>query len=411
MKDALFSRAHALQEELVTHRRHLHRNAEVGMDLPKTIQYVKERLTEFGYQPEECGKSGIVALAGGKKPGPVFLLRADMDALPLAEEADVDYASVTENMHACGHDLHTAMLLGAAKLLKENEDEIEGTIKLMFQPAEETLEGAHDMIEAGLLENPNVDAGLMMHVMTGMPIPEGTFIVPNPGIGSAASDWFTISIQGKGGHGAMPSKSVDPINVAAHTHLNLQTIHSRELEPGDGAVLTIGMIKAGTTSNVIPDTAELHGTLRTFHPETRGFVKDRIVDISEMTASALRAKASVKFYNGCPSVMNDKSLVNEATRYLTELLNEKSVLPMEKIMPSDSGKKMSGSEDFAFVSERVPSLMLVLAAGDAGKGYTFPQHHPKAKFDDSVLHRGAAAYAYLALRWLQDNKSSNCPDV
>lgn len=400
-KNKLLEMAESIQNEMVTYRRYLHQNPEIGLDLPGTKNYVKERLIGFGYEVEDCGKSGLVAVAGKEKDGKVFLIRGDMDALPIKEEADFEFKSENGKMHACGHDFHTSMMLGAAKILKKFEDEIEGRVKLMFQPAEETLVGAKEMIEAGVLENPKVDAALMIHVMTGMPIPEGMIIVPPEGACSAASDWFEIHVQGKGGHGAMPDTTVDPINVASHIHQSLQAVNSRELPPSQTAVLTIGMFKAGDTSNVIPDKAQMNGTIRTFDPEMRKFIKDRIKGISENTAKAFRAEAEVKILDGCPSLIVDKALSQSTYDSLTELLSEKKVLKWEDLM---GGNKMSGSEDFAFVSEKVPSVMLALSAGDANKGFNYPQHHPKAIFEESVLSTGAAVYAYAAMKWLEKNK-------
>ncbi|MDK2867621.1 MAG: hypothetical protein PWP38_1936, partial [Clostridiales bacterium] len=232
MKAKLLESARGMQEELVAFRRYLHQNPELSLDLPITVNFVKSKLVEMGYEPQDCGKSGIVAIAGGIRPGKVFLIRGDMDALPVEESADVPFKSTNGNMHACGHDLHTAMLLGAAKLLKEMEADIQGQVKLMFQPAEETLAGAKNMIEAGVLTAPDVDAAMMIHVMTGFPLPAGKVIVSQAGLTAAASDWFEIHVQGKGGHGAMPNNAVDPINAATHIFQAIQTIHSRELAPG-----------------------------------------------------------------------------------------------------------------------------------------------------------------------------------
>lgn len=402
LEERILKSASAIQDDLVKHRRYLHQHPELSLDLPLTTKYVKERLIEMGYSPIDCGKSGILVTAGGKNPGKVFLIRGDMDALPIKEETDLEFRSTNNNMHACGHDLHTSMMLGAAKLLKDMENDIHGTVKLMFQPAEETLQGAKVMIDAGILENPNVDAAMMIHVMSGFPVPAGTIILPSPGIGSAASDWFEIHVKGKGGHGAIPDSTIDPLNIAAHIHIALQAINSRELPPSETAVLTIGMMKGGTTSNVIPDTAELHGTIRTFDQSIRDLIKKRIVEISDFTAKSFRGTAEVKIIDGCPSLSNDKNLVESAEIYFSELFGEQTVLSMSKLMP---GVKMSGSEDFGYVSEKVPTIMLAVAAGESADNQQYPMHHPKVRFDDSVLYRGAAAYACMAVRWLQDNEN------
>jgi hippurate hydrolase len=289
------------------------------------------------------------------------------------------------------------MMLGAAKLLKSIESDIQGQVKLMFQPAEETLAGAKSMIAAGILEAPTVDAAMMIHVMTGFPLPAGKVIVSQAGLTAAASDWFEIHVQGKGGHGAMPNTAVDPINAATHIFQALQSIHSREIAPGQAVALTIGKFVSGTTSNVIPDTAHMYGTLRTYEPETRTFVRERMEAIAKATAEALRATAEVKIIDGCPALNNDGALVDSAKQILNELLPASELLDMSVFA---SGGRMSGSEDFAYVSEKVPSLMLGLSAGDAREGFSYPQHHPKAIFDECVLSKGAAVYAYTAVRWL-----------
>ncbi|MDD6201430.1 MAG: M20 family metallopeptidase [Lachnospiraceae bacterium] len=394
------------EEELLKIRHNLHRHPETGFDTKETIAYVKEKLIAMGYEPKECGKAGLTVVAGGKKPGKVFLLRADMDALPMKEEADVDFQSENEGkMHACGHDLHTTMLLGAAKLLKAHEDEIQGSVKLMFQSAEEIFEGSHDMIEAGVLKNPDVDAALMIHVMAGMPMPAGTVVVSDGGVSAPGADYFTIKIQGKGCHGSMPNNGVDPINVAAHIITALQELHARELSLMDEAVLTIGTIHGGAAANVIPDTVELGGTIRTYDEEIRSFLKTRMTEISQGIAASFRATAEVSFGSGCPSLKNDPDLSACTVQYAKELLGQKAftVGQLNALSGEKKAPKSAGSEDFAYVSQEVPSIMIALAAGNPQQGYCYPQHHPKVKFDESVLAGGSTVYAYTAMRWLEEH--------
>lgn len=398
--------AEELQQTLVQERRCLHQNAEVGFALEHTVAFVKEALTAMGLAPTPCGKAGLVAQVGGKRTGKVFLLRADMDALPIREEAEVPFASQNGNMHACGHDMHTAMLLGAARLLKAHEKELQGTVKLMFQPSEETFEGSKDMLAAGLLENPKVDAALMIHVMAGMPLPAGSVVVSAPGVSAPAADYFEITVQGKGCHGSMPNAGVDPLSAAAHILLALQEIHARELAMGDRAVLTIGTLHGGTAANAIPDTAVMGGSLRTFDEETRSFIKQRLTEIAEGTAKAFRAEASVRFGTGCPTLRNDAALSQCAERYVKELLGMGRAFSVAELNAAGGGatsSKSAGSEDFAYVSQQVPAIMLALASGQPEKGYRYPQHHPLVKFDESVLSVGAAVYAYNAMRWLEEH--------
>lgn len=402
----LLEEAAQLQETLISNRRYLHTHPGAGFDLKDTHDFVKNALMDMGYEPMECGKAGLIALAGGKRAGKVCLLRADMDALPIKEEADIDFASANGCMHACGHDLHTAMLLGAAKLLKMHENEIEGTVKLMFQPAEEIFEGSHDMIEAGLLKNPDVDSALMIHVMAGMPFEAGTVIVSAPGISAPAADYFEIRVQGSGCHGSMPNLGVDPLNAAAHILIALQEIHSRELAMGDRAVLTIGTMHAGTAANAIPDLAVMGGSIRTFDEEVRSFIKERVVQLAEGIAESFRAEAEVIFGSGCPTLVNDQDLSLCAEKYAKELLGGGkafSVKELNAMSGEQKSPKTAGSEDFAYVSQKVPSVMLALAAGQPQKGYTYPQHHPMVRFDEDALVNGSAVYAYMAMRWLEEH--------
>ncbi len=406
-KQQLWEEAAKLQKTLVFHRRYLHSHAETGFDLNDTLAFVSKELKKMGYKPAACGKAGLVALAGGKKAGKVFLIRGDMDALPIKEKADVDFLSTNGKMHACGHDMHTAMMLGAAKLLKEHEQEIEGTVKLMFQPAEEIFEGSLDMIESGLLKNPEVDAALMIHVMAGMPFLPGTVIVSSPGVSAPAADYFEIMVQGKGCHGSMPNTGMDPLSAAAHILIALQEIHARELAMDDRAVLTIGTMHAGTASNAIPDTAVMGGSIRTFNEDTRSFIKERMVQLAQGIAKTFRTEATVSFGSGCPTLRNDKDLSICTERYVKELLGENMAFSVSELNDKGGGQnssKAAGSEDFAYVSQKVPSIMLALAAGQPEKGYIYPQHHPMVKFDEEVLAGGSAVYAYTAMRWLEEHK-------
>ena len=394
------------KEKMVADRHFLHTHPETGFDLTETKAYVRQRLEEMGYEPVSCGKAGLVAIAGGKKPGKVFLIRGDMDALPIREEAEIDFPSENGKMHACGHDMHTTMLLEAARILKEHEEELEGTVKLMFQPAEEIFEGSKDMIAAGLLKNPDVDAGLMIHVMAGMPFPNGTAVVSDGGVSAPAADYFTIKIQGKGCHGSMPNNGVDPINVAAHVVIALQEIHARELSLMDEAVLTIGTIHAGNAGNAIPDTAELCGTIRTYDEEVRNQIKTRMTEIVSHVAAAFRAEAVVEFGSGCPTLVNDAELSNCTVKYIQELNGLRMAFTAGQLaaMSGGAASKSSGSEDFAYVSHEIPTIMLAMAAGNPENGCCYPQHHPKVKFDEDALPYGASIYAYVAMRWLQEHK-------
>ncbi|MFV0363633.1 MAG: M20 family metallopeptidase [Suipraeoptans sp.] len=396
---SLIEEAKGIKDTIISHRRYIHQHAELAHDLPLTRAYVMEYLTKLGYEPKEMG-DGVVAVAGGKKPGKVFMIRGDMDALPIIEESDLPFKSETKYMHACGHDMHTSMMLGAAELLKNHEDEIEGQVKLMFQPAEETLTGAKSMIDEGLMENPKVDAAFMIHVMPGTKYKTGSVLVQQPGIGSSAADWFEIHVQGKGCHGAMPNTGVDPINVVAHIVTALQEIHAREMPTGSSLALTIGQIHGGAVSNVVPDTAYMTGTIRTVDTDLRKFVKQRMVEIAEGVAKSFRASAEVKFTTECPSVLSDEITRNEIESYCKNIIDDKMVIDTANL----KGLFMAGSEDFALVAERVPSAFAALSAGALDDGYTHPLHHPKARFDEDTMPNGAAIYAGCAMEWLKNHK-------
>lgn len=378
---------------LIADRRYLHAHAETGFDLHETFDYVWRQLKDLGLAPKKCGKCGIVADIG-RGEGCV-LLRADMDALAIREAAAVPFASKNGCMHACGHDLHTAMLLEAARLLKARENVLPGRVRLMFQPAEEPLLGAADMLENGLLADVQVSAAFMIHVLTALDLPAGTVIVSAPGVSAPAAGMFEIRIQGKGCHGAMPHTGVDPVTIAAHTVLNLQQIQTRELSLTQACALTIGMLQAGDNANVIPDQAVLRGSLRAFGDETHQYLIRRVEEIAAGTASLFQGSAQTQMLGGAPTLLNDDKLSGMAASSLKEMLGTDRVLLSSEL--GGDTRKSSGSEDFAHVSHAVPSLMVALAAGHPKDGYAFPAHHPKAMFDENVLPLGAAVYAKLAL--------------
>lgn len=405
--EQLLKEMKSLENLIKEDRRYLHTHPGTGFATRDTLVYVKSQLESMGYQPEECGKAGLIALAGGKKEGKVFLIRCDMDGLPISEEAEIDFPSKNGCMHACGHDMHTAMMLGAARILKKYEDEIPGTVKLMFQSAEEIFEGSQDMIENGLLDNPSVDCALMIHVMAGMPFPAGTVIVSSPGVSAPAADYFEIKVLGKGCHGSMPNTGIDPLSAASHILIALQEIHARELSLNNRTVLTIGTMHAGTAPNVIPDSVVMGGSLRTFDEETRSFVKERITEIATATAKAFRAGAEINWGSGCPTLKNDKELAISVEKYVKELLGPSRAFTVDELNSmgeNSSSSQSAGSEDFAYISQKVPSIMLALAAGQPEMGYTYPQHHPMVKFDETALCPGSAVYAYTAIRWLEDHQ-------
>jgi len=408
----ILEKAKSMQDDLVAHRRFLHTHPGVSFDLQETYQYVYDQLVQMGYSPNSYGRCGLIASCGHANKGKTILLRADMDALPMLEEADVDFKSTNGSMHACGHDMHTTMLLGAARILKDMENDLNGRVILLFQPSEETFEGAKDMIDAGVLRDTNPDAALMIHVTAGMPFATGSVIVCDGGVSAPAADYFEIEVQGKGCHGSMPYTGIDPITVAAHIITGLQNIHARELSMVEEVAITFGSIHAGNASNVIPETATLGGTIRTYDEDTRAFVKKRMEEIITSIATAFRATATLKFTSGCPTLMNNPTLSKEVTGYVKELLgpgmafSQGDLAAMAATQSDGTPKKPSrsgGSEDFAYFSQEVPAIMLAMAAGKASDGHTFPQHHPKVTFDENTLPYGTAVFVYNAVKYLEEH--------
>jgi len=393
--NAILESARKLQDELVAMRREIHENPEVGDKLPITKTFVMNKLREFGYEPEEICESGIVATIEGKKPGKVILLRADMDSLPVKEETQCSFKSTNGNMHACGHDMHTTMLLGASKLLKEYQDEIEGTVKLVFQPNEEGFKGAKNMLKAGVLENPKVDAALAMHVHSGTPT---NVVIYGLGTSIAGCTVFRIVAEGTSCHGAMPETGVDPINIAAHIYLALQEITSREISATESVVITVGKFISGETHNVIPGKAVLEGTIRYHKKDMGDFVYKRMEEIVETTAKMFRGKATIEEVASVPPLVNDEKLADEIGGYIKDIVGEKSVV-------SYRGSGM-GSEDFASYTYEVPSMYLMLGAGtkEENPQYGYPMHHPSVVFNEDILSTGAAIHTYSAIQWLKHHK-------
>ncbi|NLK95871.1 MAG: amidohydrolase [Clostridiales bacterium] len=391
----IMSQAKAIKDDIISYRRTIHSNPEVGDKLPKTKAYVIDKLKEFGYEPKEICESGIVATIQGNKPGKTFLLRADMDALPVAEATECDFKSNNGCMHACGHDMHTAMLLGAARLLKENQEEIEGTVKLVFQPDEEGFTGAKKMLSAGVLENPKVDAAMAMHVHSGTP---SNVVLCGLGTSIAGCNRFRIVVKGTGCHGAMPELGVDPINIACHIYISMQEIITREISATESAVITIGKFAGGDAPNIIPGEVIMEGTIRSLNKEIGEYIFNRINDIVVSTAKMFRGDAELIELSSVPPLANNTDLAKEVTSYVKELIGDKAVHLFE-------GGGM-GSEDFASYSYEVPSVYLMLGAGTKQENplYGAPMHNEKVVFNEDILVTGAAMHTYSAISWLKNNK-------
>lgn len=388
-------RANQLVPELVENRRHFHRHPEVRNELFETVKYVKAQLEDMGYQVQEICQCGLVVLAGGKKPGKCILIRGDMDALPMPEDTGLEFSSENPGaMHACGHDLHMAMLLGAAKLLKEHEDEIEGTVKICFQPNEETFGGAKAMIEAGVLENPHVDAAFAIHV--GSMADVGTLDY-GKGLTMGSADGFSIHVKGKGCHGAAPNSGISPINIGVHIYLALQELLAREVNPAEQCTLTVGSMLFGDgATNVIPSEGVLNGTMRGFNAELINHLRQRVKEISVGTARVFGGDAEVEWLFSSPAMYCDPEFTDEVVRYAADVVGQDRMIPKKS--------RATGSEDFAYFGEKVPSQIFWLGAGVDDKTKRISNHNPKVLFSEDALPYGAAVYTQCAIEWLKEHK-------
>ena len=386
--------ARLIEKEIINNRRIIHQFAETGFDLPQTKQFVKDKLSEMGIVPQDCGISGITAVIGeGEK---CILLRADMDALPMKEQSGLDFAAVNGNCHSCGHDTHAAMLLGAAKLLKQNEAELKGKVKLMFQPAEEILGGAADMISAGVLEDPHVDAAFAMHAGTGnSPATNTGNAACMKGYQTFSADCIKVTVKGFQAHGARPYLGVDAINIAAHIVIALHELSAHETVNTERSVVLVGKIYGGSGANTLSGECTLEISVRAETSKTRDFLKQRVKEISEGIALAFRGKADVEYVYGTPPLYNDPAMTESVSGYIEEIIGADHIMEMNE---------KPGSEDFAFVAEKVPSVYVFLGAGSlAGEGISV--HHPSVLFDEKMFVTGAALYAHVAARWLEEHAS------
>ena len=385
-----------MKDEVANWRRTLHADPELLYDVHNTAAFVADKLRSFGCDEvvTGIGRTGVVGIIHGRPGGngPAIGLRADMDALPINEITGLPWASRTPGkMHACGHDGHTAMLLGIAQLLMERKDEFSGTVKLLFQPCEEIPPGgAKFMIEEGVLENPHVDAVFGMHVSSDTPVGQ---IKYRPGASSANSDRVQIIVKGKGGHGAAPHDSVDPVITAAHIAIALQSIVSRNVDPVDSAVITVGKLAGGEANNVIPDTAEMKLTVRTFLPATRALVKERIHSIAKNVAEAFGATAEVTYNEGYPSVINDVACTALVEEVATEVVGRDNAIMQ--------GARMGG-EDFSYFLQERPGSFFYVGVQNVDRGIVWGHHHPRFDLDEEGLGYGIEVMTRVAMRYLNE---------
>ncbi len=376
-----------------TLRRDFHMHPELGFEEIRTAGIIAKELNEIGLETTTgIAKTGVVALLEGGKPGPVVLLRFDMDALPIEEETGAEYASTVKGkMHACGHDGHIAVGLTVARMLNEIRDELAGTVKFVFQPAEEGVvnqegrSGAGQMIHEGVLENPKVDQALALHLWNSKPL---GWIGIGKGPMMAGAEYFKITVFGKGGHGAMPQVSVDPIVASAEIISALQSVVARNVDPLKPAVLTVASIKGGEAFNVIPPKVELTGTIRTFELEVREIVLKRFREVVEHTAEAMGCTVKIELIRISPSVINAAD-VTEKVRTAAQ-----GVFPETPI--DENNYLTMGAEDMAFMMEKVPGCYFFVGSANAEKGLDYDHHHPKFDIDEDALPRAAALMAAAA---------------
>ncbi len=384
----------ALQDELVRMRRELHRIPELGIDLPQTRAYVTAKLDEYGvpYTLNEKD-SGVIAVITSGKPGKVVALRADMDALPIHEETGVEFASQHEGcMHACGHDTHISMLLGAAKVLNEHKDQLNGEVRFLFQTGEEISKGAQITIENGGVKGADAVFGTHIGTILSKEIPAGTFII-SPGPVMASFDRFILKVKGVGCHGSTPEKGVDPVNVAAHIVLGLEAINAREFNACVPVVVTIGMIRGGAAYNAIPSEVLIEGTTRAFDEKVRQKLARRIGEIASMTAQAFGATVDFEMDWGAPPVVNNDKMAAFAASCAKEVVGDDMVIT-EVEHPNMAG------EDFAYYLNQVPGAFMFLSSANPAKGTDVAHHNPKFNVDEDVFWMGSACFVNIAEKFL-----------
>lgn len=365
-------------KELINLRRYFHQFPELGFKEFKTSQYIKEFLFKLGLEVfSGIATTGVMGLLKGKEYGKTILIRADMDALPVIEENYIDYKSKNEGIsHCCGHDAHMSILLITSKILSKYKDEINGNIKFIFQPAEEGPGGAQPMIEHGVLNNPNVDLALGLHVLSNLPVGK---IGLRSGPVMASSDFFDLIIYGKGGHGALPHETVDPIIIAAFIITNIQTIISRRINPIEPVVISFGAIHGGNAKNIIPSEVFLNGTVRTMNKEIREQIPQQMEQIIKSICESSGAKYELNYTYNYPVLINDEKITEIVKDAALQTVGENNVIEIEKAM---------WSEDMSYFLQKVPGCFFFVGAGNPHKGFNKPHHNPEFNIDEDCLGIG-----------------------
>lgn len=386
----ILDKAKSIENEIIEWRRNIHMYPELGYQEKRTAKLIEEHLRKWGYKViTGIAETGVVGILKGEKGEKTIALRADMDALPIEELNDVPYKSRIKGvMHACGHDAHVAMLLGAAKILAELRDRFRGNVKLIFQPAEEGGNGGKRMVEEGVLEDPKVDVIYAIHVWS--PLPSGKVALKEGPI-LAATGIFETEIKGKGGHGAYPHTTIDPIIPLANIVLGLQTIVSRNIDPIQAGVVSVGIVKAGDAFNVIPEKAYIAGTYRYLEPKTGEVIKSRIKEIIENICRLYKVNCNIRIEDKTPPTINDPKATIFAREVISELIDKNNIVEAQPTM---------GGEDFAYYLQKVPGAMIILGTGNPEKGTDKPHHSPYFNVDENVLYIGTAIHVALAYSYL-----------
>ena len=375
-------RADQIEDDLIKWRRDIHKNPELGFKEYETSNYIVEKLDEFGIENNKMCETGVVGLIKGKNNNKTVALRADIDALAIKEKNDIEFKSTNNGiMHACGHDGHTAILLGAAKVLSEMKDELDGNVKLIFQPAEEGPGGAKPMIDNGVLENPTVDYILGLHIYPGL---ESNMIGLKEGKMMAAPDYFKIKIKGEGTHGARPQDGIDPITIGSHLVIALNQLKARETDTFEPLVITCGSFHAGDAFNAIPDEATMTGTVRTFDNKLRKHIKQRIEEITKNITAAFNADYEYEYIFEYPPVYNNPQLTKVMEKIISKNIGENYIHQIPE--PS------MGGEDFAYFTEKIPGTYMRLGTKNEKKGITKPLHSPYFNLDEDILKQGVKVF-------------------
>lgn len=381
----------ARNADMIDLRRDLHRHPELGFQEHRTAGIVAERLQAMNLDAVQTGigRTGVVGLLRGGKPGKTLLVRADMDGLPIVEEPESEYKSLNHGvMHACGHDGHVSIALAVASLMASHRDQIAGTVKFAFQPAEEIVSGAKPMIDDGVMENPHVDAAIGLHLWNNSPV---GIVAMKVGASMANVDNIILKIRGKGGHGSQPEKAIDSIAAAAYVVTTIQTIVSREVSPADPAVISFGTINGGFISNAIAPEVTLTGTVRSFDMALRNRMIERIEEIARGVAKSLRCEIDFKVSYSCPAVVNDSGMVAHVRQSAIDILGESSVFEMPPAM---------GSDDMALFLQAAPGCYFIVGAAQPSRE-VFPHHHPGFDFDERAMAIGARTMARAAFDYLK----------